>query len=74
MMWSLNNNVILSSGDDPTRTVDDVMVENLYVEANKFALVCTELCIWPFKHMQLYYPKLEKLDKLQYHCIILWVY
>ena len=32
-----------SSGDDPTRTVDDVMVENLYVEANKFALVCTEL-------------------------------
>ena len=43
-MWSLNNNVILSSGDDPTRTVDDVMVENLYVEANKFALVCTELC------------------------------
>ena len=28
-----------SSGDDP-RTVDEGMMENLYVEANKFALVC----------------------------------
>ena len=30
----------LSSGDDPKRTVDEEMIENLYVEVNKFALVC----------------------------------
>ena len=29
-----------SSGDDPKGTVDEGMMENLYVEANKFALVC----------------------------------
>ena len=33
--------MVILSGGDPKESVNDVMVENLYVEVNKFALVCT---------------------------------
>ena len=39
-MYTLTVMITYSSGDDPKRSVNEVMVESLYVEANKFALVC----------------------------------